>query len=68
MLGIPTNPRTQNKDHMIENLNSFDFELSMDEIIELMSFKQDTCDIDPHYYEACTGNIHASRKRIEMLV
>ena len=36
-LGIVVNPRTMNQDHMKENLNFFDFELSDDEMKQISS-------------------------------
>ena len=49
--GIVVNPRTLNQDHMKENLNFFDFELSEDDMKQLSSIKPPThpkvCP-DPH--------------------
>jgi len=50
-IGIPTNPRTQNRAHMIENLNSYNFTLSQSEIDTLNGKPQDLCSIDPSFYE-----------------
>jgi 2,5-diketo-D-gluconate reductase A len=50
-LGIPVNPRSQNVDHMIENLNYFDLQLTQAEIGALSSRPQSTCSVDPTFYE-----------------
>jgi len=54
-LGIPTNPRSQNAEHMRENLNSYSFTLTDDEIKTLSSGAQDMCKIDGSWYE-CASN------------
>ena len=50
--GVVANPRTLNQDHMKENLNYFDFELSNDDMKQLSSIKPPThpkvCP-DPHW-------------------
>jgi len=50
-LGIPTNPRSQNATHMSENLNSYNFTLTSNEITQLNSAPQDYCSVDPTWYE-----------------
>ena len=50
--GIVVNPRTMNPDHMKENLNFFDFELSDDEMKQISSIKPPSLNpkvcVDPH--------------------
>lgn len=43
---------------MEENLNIFDFTLEQEDMDVLLNFPQDTCDLDPKFYEACGGNIY----------
>jgi len=50
-IGIPTNPRSQNTDHMRENLQSYTFNLTPDEINSLLTAPQDYCSLDPTWYE-----------------
>lgn len=50
-LGIPVNPRSQNQQHMIENLNSYTFKLDEDEVKQLSSRPQAFCSVDPKFYE-----------------
>jgi len=50
-LGVPTNPRSQNADHMTENLQSYSFNLTSDEINSLLAAPQDYCSLDPTWYE-----------------
>ena len=53
-LGIPINPRSQNADHMRDNLNSYAFQLSQDEIKTLSSAAQDMCQEDGTWYECAS--------------
>ena len=46
-LGIPTNPRSQHAGHMRENLQSYTFTLTDDEMKSLMSGAQDVCVENP---------------------
>jgi len=58
-LGIPTNPRSQNKEHMIQNLESYDFDLDAADVNQLSSLQQITCAYEPSFYEcapAIEGN------------
>ena len=48
--GIPTNPRSMNRQHMLENLNAYGFSLNASEIHVLSSQPQVWCSID-NYYE-----------------
>lgn len=50
-LGIPTNPRTYNTTHMADNLASFEVVLAPGEVAALSSAVQDSCAIDPGFYE-----------------
>jgi 2,5-diketo-D-gluconate reductase A len=50
-LGIPVQPRTQNAEHMRDNLNSFSFTLTEDEIKTLSTAAQDMCSKDGSWYE-----------------
>jgi len=54
--GLPTNPRSMNVAHMVENLNIFDFELTPKDMNDLNSLPEDTCTLDPDWYE-CVGNL-----------
>jgi methylglyoxal/glyoxal reductase len=47
--GIPFNPRTLNRAHMLENLNVFDINLTPAELNSLWTRPQSTCDIDNWY-------------------
>ena len=58
-LGIPTNPRSQNVQHMADNLAAYDFTLSADEMRMLGGKPQDLCRKDPSFYE-CANNTSAS--------
>jgi alcohol dehydrogenase (NADP+) len=54
-LSIPTQSRSQNAIHMAENLSVWpNITLSAAEVKILSSQQQDTCTIDPHWYE-CNG-------------
>jgi len=55
-LGVPPNPRTMSASHMMENLNVFDFSRSSEEMTSLGSLAQDTCELDPSWYE-CVGKL-----------
>ena len=57
-LGIPTNPRSQNPEHMRENLNAFDFTLTSAQVNELSQRPQDLCVRDPGFYE-CSNTTSA---------
>lgn len=50
-LGVPTNPRTMNATHMADNLKAFDFVLGSAEVATLSAAAQDTCAVDPTWYE-----------------
>lgn len=50
-LGIPFNPRSQNKKHMVENMEVFDIVITPEESNKLMKLHQDTCLEDPDFYE-----------------
>lgn len=52
-LGVPANPRTMNKQHMIDNLAAYDgsFTLTQAEMDDLSSQPQDACAQDPKWYE-----------------
>lgn len=56
-LGVPTNPRSMNEDHMKENLDIFSnpFTISDTDMNRIYNLAQDTCDVDPNWYE-CIGN------------
>jgi len=51
-LGVPTQPRSQNMERMKQNLNSYYFKLTQEEIDLLNSAPQDYCSEDPKWY-AC---------------
>ncbi len=58
-LGVPTNPRSMNLTHMIENLDIFSnpFTISDNDMTRIANLAQDTCTVDPHWYECVgTGN------------
>lgn len=50
-LGIPTNPRSMNKQHMMDNLAAYDFSLNQTEIRILSGQPQVYCSIFPTFYE-----------------
>ena len=56
-LGVPTNPRSMNETHMTENLAIFSnpFTISDNDMNRMNNLAQDTCDVDPNWYE-CVGN------------
>jgi diketogulonate reductase-like aldo/keto reductase len=56
-LGVPTNPRSMNLTHMIENLEVFSnpFTINDSDMAHINNLAQDTCDVDPDWYE-CVGN------------
>ena len=49
--GIPINPRTQNKAHMIENLAAYKTKLSETQELTLWNLPQAWCSVDKHFYE-----------------
>jgi len=55
-LGAPPNPRSMNATHMMDDMNVFDFSLSTEEMNTLSNLPQDTCDLDPDWYE-CVGKL-----------
>ena len=59
-LGIPTNPRSQNAEHMRENLAAFDFNLTDSDMKALGGKPQDLCRKDPAWYE-CANNTSSSQ-------
>jgi len=63
-LGIPTNPRSQNTAHMKDNLNTYSFTLTADEITLLNSAAQDICLIDPTFYECANATTGAKEPTI----
>jgi len=60
--GIPVNPRSQNIDHMKENLNAYSYTLTADEINLLNGAPQDQCVLDPSFYE-CTNSTNQVSSR-----
>ncbi|CAF3253026.1 unnamed protein product [Rotaria socialis] len=56
-LGVASNPRSMNETHMIENLNIFlnPFTISDEDMTHITNLAQDTCSIDPDWYE-CVAN------------
>jgi len=60
-IGVPINPRCQNAQHMRDNLNSYNFTLTADELQLLYSAPQDWCSIDPGMYE-CAPDAAAWRQ------
>ena len=50
-LGIPTNPRSMNAQHMADNLAAYDLTLSQTEIHMLSARPQDLCAEDANWYE-----------------
>lgn len=49
MQGIPSNPRSMNATHMMQNMHSFDFRLSEKEMKELLDIPDVMCDEDDWY-------------------
>jgi len=47
--GIPTNPRSMNATHMVQNMNSFDFQLTKKEVEELLAIPDVMCEEDSWY-------------------
>jgi alcohol dehydrogenase (NADP+) len=56
-LGVPSNPRSMNETHMIENLDALSnsFKISDNDMTRIANLAQDTCMVDPDWYE-CVGN------------
>ncbi len=56
-LGVPSNLRSMNVTHMIENLEIFSnpFTINDSDMTRINNLAQDTCDADPTWYE-CVGN------------
>lgn len=50
-LGVPTNPRSMNSTHMVDNLAAYDLVLTQAEIHALSARAQDMCDFDADWYE-----------------
>ena len=50
-MGVPTNPRSQNKSHMELNLNFLGTNLTASEMGAMLTIPQVTCEEDPHFYE-----------------
>jgi len=59
-LGIPTNPRSQNAKHMQQNLDSYSFTLTSDDMNALMAAPQDKCSFDSSWYECMNSTSSAS--------
>jgi len=55
-LGIPSNPRSMNATHMMENLSAMDFSLQPTEIEQLNALPQDYCENDDWYECALKPN------------
>lgn len=55
--GIVTNPRTVRPEHMLDNLNAYNFTLSDAEVALLSSRPQDWCSVDSKMYECAPDNI-----------
>ncbi|CAF1061527.1 unnamed protein product [Adineta steineri] len=55
--GVASNPRSMNETHMKENLDilSNPFTISDDDMIRIANLAQDTCEVDPSWYE-CVGD------------
>merc|ERR1712173_301180 len=49
MQGIPTNPRSMNTTHMLQNMNSFDFKLTKADVKALLDIPDVMCDDDDWY-------------------
>jgi len=56
-LGVAVQPRSQNLNHMDENLRSYDFSLTNTEIDLLNSAPQVYCTVDPVFYECAPAPI-----------
>ena len=56
-LGVPTNPRSMNETHMLENLAVFSnpFTITDNDMHRIYNLAQDTCAVDHDWYE-CVGN------------
>ncbi|CAF4162131.1 unnamed protein product, partial [Adineta steineri] len=56
-LGVASNPRSMNETHMKENLDIFanPFTINDNDMMRIANLAQDTCDVDPDWYE-CVGN------------
>lgn len=56
-LGVASNPRSMNETHMMENLEVFSkpFTINNDDMNRIANLAQDTCTVDPDWYE-CVGN------------
>jgi diketogulonate reductase-like aldo/keto reductase len=56
-LGVPSNPRSMNETHMIENFEIFSnsFTINDNDMTRIINLAQDTCDVDPNWYE-CVSN------------
>ena len=56
-LDVPSNPRSMNAAHMLENIEVFSkpFTLSSDDMARITNLAQDTCDVDSGWYE-CVGH------------
>jgi diketogulonate reductase-like aldo/keto reductase len=50
-LGIPTNPRSMDPAHMLQNMNIFDIQLTPAEMQTMGAFPQDYCDLPDNWYE-----------------
>lgn len=57
-LSVPSNPRSMNETHMMENLEIFSnpFTINDSDMTRIMNLAQDTCDVDPDWYE-CVGKL-----------
>ena len=53
--GIPTNARSNDPEHMRENLNAFDFKMDDVDRATLLAMPQDYCSIDKGFYECAPG-------------
>lgn len=49
--GIPVNPRSQNKQHMVQNLEAYKYKLSTTQMDTLSHRPQAWCSVDPKFYE-----------------
>lgn len=58
-LDVPSNPRSMNATHMLENLEVYTkpFTISDSDMARITNLAQDTCEIDSDWYE-CVGNGH----------
>ena len=56
-MGVASNPRSMNETHMIENLDilSNPFTINDNDMARIVNLAQDTCDVDPNWYE-CVGD------------